>query len=438
MSTSRIDELKAQINQLDQLVASGTLSADAGREARARLEAEVVALVLQGAGPLAPSAPGPAVPAIPPTAGTSASPSRPVPSPAVAAMPPAGVDEGLPPARPSTRLIAALAGFVLVFSVAGYAVLGNRAGWSVEPGQGGGGAAAASAPITAEQIDAMVQRLADRLKQQPDDAEGWTMLGRSYSILGRFDEAVPAFQRLVALRPQDAQAHADLADAMGSAAGGNLQGEPARLIDKALQLDPRNLKALALAGSLAFNQGQAAEALRRWEAALALAEPGSEMAQQLQGVVEEARRRAAGGSTSPAAAGPVASASAAAPGSTPPATPAAAASAVQGRVTLAAGLRARVSPEDTLFVFARPAEGARMPLAILRKQVKDLPLDFLLDDSLAMSPAARLSGTGRVIVGARISKSGNAMPQPGDLQGLSAPVPVGSRGILLEISDVLP
>jgi cytochrome c-type biogenesis protein CcmH len=115
-----------------------------------------------------------------------------------------------------------------------------------------------------------------------------------------------------------------------------------------------------------------------------------------------------------------------------------AASAVQGRVTLAAGLRARVSPDDTLYVFARPAEGARMPLAILRKQVKDLPLDFTLDDSLAMSPAARLSGTPRVVVGARISKSGNAMPQPGDLQGLSAPVPVGSRGISLEISDVLP
>jgi cytochrome c-type biogenesis protein CcmH len=261
---SRTDELKAQIAQLDALIAEGTLSGEAGREARAKLEAELVGRVLQGQAPQ----------------GARAAPMSPL-DPAEPA-----------PARPSGRLLAALAGFVLVFSAAGYAWLGNRAGLSVGPGEAGvAAAAAASAPITAEQIDAMLQRLVERLKQQPDDVQGWTMLGRSYSILGRFDEAVPAFQRLVALRPQDAQAHADLADAMASAAGGNLQGEPARLIDKALQLDPRNLKALALAGSLAFNQGNAAEAVRRWEAALALAEPGSEMAQQLQGVVDEADRK---------------------------------------------------------------------------------------------------------------------------------------------------
>ncbi len=258
------------------------------------------------------------------------------------------------------------------------------------------------------------------------------MLGRSYSILGRFDEAVPAFRRLVALRPQDAQAHADLADAIGSVQGGKLDGEPEQLMAKALQLDGRNLKALALSGSLAFNRGDAKGALQRWEQALAVAEPGGEMAQQLQNVIAEARQRAglppAAGASAPA--GTAATATAAAP--------AAAASAVQGRITLAAALQSRVAPGDTLFVFARPAQGAKMPLAILRKQVKDLPLDFTLDDSLAMSPAARLSGAGQVVVGARISKSGNAMPQPGDLQGLSAPVAVGARGVQLEIADVLP
>ena len=115
-----------------------------------------------------------------------------------------------------------------------------------------------------------------------------------------------------------------------------------------------------------------------------------------------------------------------------------AASAVSGTVRLSPKLQALVEPDDMVFIFARPAEGSRMPLAIVRKQVKDLPVAFTLDDSTSMSPAARLSGAQRVIVGARISKSGQAMPQPGDLQGLSEPVKVGTTGLLLEISAQLP
>ncbi len=396
---SRIDELKAQIAQLDDLQKSGALSAEAAHPARQALEQQLVAAVMQSA--------------------------------ASSATPPAGEPQEPPAQRPSRGLMAGLAGFVVVFAAAGYALLGNRAGLRVEPGAGAAQVAAggASAPITAGQIDAMLERLANRLKERPDDVEGWAMLGRSYSILGRFEEAVPAFRRLVALSPQDAQAHADLADALGSVQGGKLDGEPEQLIAKALQLDGRNLKALALSGSLAFNRGDAAGAVQRWEQALAVAEPGGEMAQQLQSVIAEARQRAGL---------PPAQASAPSSGAPTAATSAAAASAVQGRITLAAALQARVAPGDTLFVFARPAQGAKMPLAILRKQVKDLPFEFTLDDSLAMSPAARLSSAGQVIVGARISKSGNAMPQPGDLQGLSAPVAVGTRGVQLEIAEVLP
>jgi cytochrome c-type biogenesis protein CcmH len=103
-------------------------------------------------------------------------------------------------------------------------------------------------------------------------------------------------------------------------------------------------------------------------------------------------------------------------------------------VSLAPALRATAAPDDTVFIFARAAEGSRMPLALLRKQVKDLPLEFKLDDSLAMSPATRLSTAQRVIVGARISKSGQAMPQPGDLEGLTAPVAVGATGLKIEIA----
>jgi cytochrome c-type biogenesis protein CcmH len=90
-----------------------------------------------------------------------------------------------------------------------------------------------------------------------------------------------------------------------------------------------------------------------------------------------------------------------------------------------------------VFVFARAAEGSRMPLAIMRKQVKDLPISFTLNDSMAMSPASALSSVSQVIVGARVSKSGNAMPQPGDLSGQSAPVKVGTTGLKIEIRDAV-
>jgi cytochrome c-type biogenesis protein CcmH len=110
---------------------------------------------------------------------------------------------------------------------------------------------------------------------------------------------------------------------------------------------------------------------------------------------------------------------------------------VSGRVTLTAAAKADAGPDATVFIFARAPTGSRMPLAILRKKVSDLPLEFKLDDSMAMSPAARLSSVGQVVVGARVSKSGNAMPQAGDWQALSSPVPVGTHGLNLEIREAV-
>jgi len=119
------------------------------------------------------------------------------------------------------------------------------------------------------------------------------------------------------------------------------------------------------------------------------------------------------------------------------AAPAGAGATIQGRVTLAERVKSQTTPEDTVFIFARPVQGGKAPLAVLRKQVKDLPFDFTLDDSLAMSPATRLSTAREVQVGARISKSGNPMPQPGDLQGLTATVAVGAQGVTVEISEAV-
>jgi cytochrome c-type biogenesis protein CcmH len=325
------------------------------------------------------------------------------------------------PARPSRRLWAGVGAFSVVLAAAGYLVLGNPGAWNVKPGD-----TAAAAPPSDVEVDAMLGQLAARLKKEPDNAQGWAMLGRSYLMLGRHAEAVGALEKLVALRPDDAQAIADLADAKAMAAGRNLSGEPEKLIGRALEIDPRNLKALALAGTIAFERGDYPLAVRHWESAVVVAGGEGELVANLRSGIAEARQRA--GLPEPAGStgggGGTAAGAVAGPGMQ-----------VSGRVVLAAALAGQAAPTDTVFIFARPAEGSRMPLALLRAQVKDLPLEFTLDDSLAMNPAAKLSAAKRVVIGARISKSGQAMPQPGDLQGFSAPVDVGAQGVAIEIAE---
>lgn len=268
----------------------------------------------------------------------------------------------------------------------------------------------------------MTEKLAARLKTQPADAEGWAMLARSQTVLGRQAEALAAYERAVALRADDAQLWADYADALALRQNRQLSGEPLKLVEKALQLDPRNVKALYLAGTEAFNRKDYAGAVRYWERVQAAGAPDNPQVRQVSEALAEARSLAG------------------LPASAPPAGQHAPRSALPGRsvagtVTLAPALAQQVAPQDTVFIFARAAQGRGMPLAILRKQVKDLPVRFVLDDSLSMSPSALLSGASEVVVGARVSKSGNAMPQPGDLVGQSAAVPLGRADLAVEIRD---
>ena len=325
--------------------------------------------------------------------------------------------------RPTRRLLVAVLAFVLLVAAAGYAWYGRPDAWRGPPPE-----AAAAAGSPEAQIAAMVGQLEERLKSQPDDAQGWTMLGRSYSVLGRYAEADQAYRKVIALRPTDAQAWADRADALAMANGRRLQGEPETLIARALELDPRNLKALALAGTVAFDRADYATAARLWEAAVAAGEPGSELVRNLQGGVDEARQRAA-----QAAGGGAAAASASGAAQAPATT----AARVSGKVVLAPDLQGRAAPEDTVFVFARAVDGPRAPLAVLRRQVKDLPFEFVLDDSLAMNAALKLSSARQVVVSARVSKAGNAVAQAGDLQGSSPPVAVGADGLQIVITQVV-
>ena len=415
-----IATLREQMNQLTALHTAGALGDEQYNEARATLEKRIVDAVING----------------------------PAENPPTASVPAAKTG-------PSKPLLIGMALAVCGIAAFGYFMLGSPQALTATDATAPNAANAANAtatadadaaaatkatagpghPITSAQIESMIDKLAARLKANPDDVDGWAMLGRSYAMVGKHELAAPALKRASAARPDDAALMADYADALAFTSSGKLEGEPARLIAQALKLDGKNLKALSLSGTIAFNRKDYAGALRHWETLAQLA-PNSDFLKQIQGGIDEARSLLKGGGSA-APASPAASGGAAAAPATP-ATPAAAGpAAISGTITLAKALAGKAAPTDTLFVFARAAEGPRMPLAILRKQVKDLPLSFTLDDSMAMTPAMKLSSVQRVVVGARISKRGDATAQAGDLQGLSAPMAPNATGLKLEIAEVV-
>ena len=302
-----------------------------------------------------------------------------------------------------------------------YSQLGNPGAMSAPSADSSATQSGAHATSPA-QIAMMVDRLAQKLAEDPNNSDGWAMLARSYDVLGRYQEAVAAFRKAEALLPDDAALLADYADAVAMTQQGRLAGKPMKLVHRALKLDPTNPKALALAGTDAFDRRDYRGAAIFWEKALNVAPEGTEFTSSLRASLEEARSLS-GDRSHPAVA-------------MPDSTQAAAAQ-VSGRVSLAAALIGRAPPDGTLFLFARAESGPRMPLAILQANVKALPMEFVLDDRSAMSPALKLSNFDRVIVTARISRSGDAMPKPGDLIGSSGPVRVGSRNLQIVIGEIV-
>jgi cytochrome c-type biogenesis protein CcmH len=300
------------------------------------------------------------------------------------------------PAPRSRALVAILALAIPAFSLGLYLFVGNPGALHLE----------IEHQANARQLEAMIERLATRLRDSPEDVEGWKLLGRTYSVLGRFPEAADAYAKAALRAPRDAQVLADLADVLAMSRAERLQGEPEKLVLRALELEPQNLKALALAGSAAFERKDFAVAVRYWQRMLPLVAPGSDDARTIQASIAEAK---------------------ASIGQRP----------LQGRVSIAANMKAKAAPDDTVFIFARAAQGPPMPLAVRRVQVRDLPLEFALDDSMAMAPGMSLSAHARVVVGARVSKTGQATPQPGDLQGLSEPVANDASGVSVLIDSVV-
>lgn len=323
--------------------------------------------------------------------------------------------------RWSNTSVAILVISIPLLAIALYFMLGTPAG--LKP-QIPAAAVENAHPATPEQFEAMVSWLAERLKAEPDNAEGWVMLARSYAALNRYPDASAAYARAVALQPSDASILTDHADMLAMVRQ-TLQGEPEKIILQALKINPDNLKALSLAGSAAFERKDYQNAIQWWQKLLKLVPADSSVVDQISASINEARELAG---LPPAVTSPTIDKTSSQEKITN--------GSVSGIVSLNPAFQEKVADTDTVFIFARSVEGGRKPpLAVLRKTVKDLPLTFTLDDSMSMVPGLNLSSVSSFIVSARISKSGNATAGPKDLEGISKPVKSGQKGIMITIDS---
>ncbi|MFH2139525.1 MAG: c-type cytochrome biogenesis protein CcmI [Pseudomonadota bacterium] len=332
-----------------------------------------------------------------------------------------------PAGSPSKTLAIVLAVLLPIMSVGVYLVVGDVG--ALSPANPHAGMSSGGEVRTDTGISALEKRVA----ANDQDGEAMVLLARSYMEIDRFADSAKVYAKLVKLIPDEAWVWADYADAQAMAEGQTLRGKPTEFINKALQLDPNHMKGLALAGSAAMERGDFAAAIKYWDKLLKQLPPGSEDAMAIQGGINEARQllshMKSGGKTAPMLE------QIAPPEQMAPA--AAGKERITGRVTLDPKLAGKYSPDDTLFVLARAAEGPKMPLAIVRMRVADLPLDFELDDSMAMAPQMTLSAFDQVVIVGRISKSGTAMPQAGDAEGFSVTVKPGTRNVKLKIDRVV-
>ena len=297
-------------------------------------------------------------------------------------------------------------------------------------------------PMSDKQIVAMVDSLAQKMQQNPNDPRGWILLARSQASLGRFPEAVAAFERATALQPNDAQLFADFADASAMAQQGRFDGKPYELIKRSLALAPTNMKALALAGTADLRMGNRAGSLTHWEKLKTLLPKDSADYREVESIIAEVKSGKIEADAPASAAAPPAAAIAAVPTSNASTSTAAkSAGKVTGRVVLAPEVAGKLAAGDTLFVFARAKEGPRMPLAVMRVSAPPanaFPFAFELSDAMAMAPGLTLSAFTEVVIEARISKSGNAQLQPGDLSGLTGVIKPGASGVTVTVAKVAP
>ena len=277
--------------------------------------------------------------------------------------------------------------------------------------------------VAQQDVEKMVAGLAAKMEQDPSNLKGWAMLARSYKVMGRPVEAEKAYDRAGAYLDGDAQLLADYADVSASNANGNFEGKPRAILKRALKADPNNMMALWLEGTADYNQGNYKGAVQVWSRLAKLLPPDSDDAKMIQGSILEARGKA----------------------NLPPedlskptiAAPTASGKSISGQVSLDPNLNSRVKPDDIVMVIAR-APGARMPVAIMRGRAADLPMRFVLNDSLAMTPDALISNMSEATVEVRVSKSGQAKAESGDLFSSTQTVKVGADKLKIVVDQVRP
>ena len=292
-------------------------------------------------------------------------------------------------------------------------------------------AARVAAPDNANGIDMdrAVAGLAAKLEENPEDGKGWALLGRAYQSMQRPQQAMDAFKRARALLPDDPDVMADYAQTLVMVSGKDFSGEPRQLLDRALSIQPENQRALWLRGIAEFQATEYAASIATWTHLLGLLPPGSPVAKSVQAQIDDARSKAGmPPTTATAQATPQ-----------PPASSAGSAAKLTISVSIDPSIAAQVDPSMTVFVFARAASGPPMPLAIQRLTVGQLPATITLDDSSGMLPNMKLSDFPQVVIGARVSRSGNPIAHSGDWQTLSPPVDVKRKEtIALTIDQSVP
>ena len=294
----------------------------------------------------------------------------------------------------------------------------------------------------AQEMAQMAGNLAAKLKTDPQNVQGWAMLGRTYRSLEKLDEAVMAYDRALALTAND-DLQLERAEVLAMQQQGRFEGEPWRVIMSILNRDPQHFSALLLAGSASFFDARYADALGYWQKArkqLAADDPEGPGLDEAIATVQKklSPPMSAMSAMSPAPEPSTPKASGGAGAISAAKNLAASNASVSGQVSLSPALKGKAHPSDVVFVYAMPAHGERMPLAIIKTTAGQLPMSFTLDDSTAMNPERKLSSAGEVRIKARISKSGNAMPQPGDWEGSLESVKVGSKNLRLEINVQTP
>ena len=319
-----------------------------------------------------------------------------------------------PVRRGVSRTALALLVVIPLAAFAGYLLLGNPD--ALDPLR-------RQARVSPQQIEEMLVKLETRLKTSPDDTKGWVMLARSYKALGRYAESAQAYSHGGALVDDDPVLLADYAETLARV-GGSLEGRPLELVARALKLDADEPQALFLAGAAASERKDFAAVAQYWGRLLPQLDAESEEGKSLAAAIDKARQIVAqqGGADSPTTKGGAA----------------VSAEAISGEVTISGKIAAQAKPDDLLFIFARQDEGSRMPLAVLRLRVADLPYAFRLDDAMALPGGKKISEFAQLTIEARIAKSGRAQSSSGDLYTSVKGVKPGSRGVKLVIDQVQP